>query len=490
MELKWLFPLWLIFTTVPVLAEEPPPGRADGGLREWTSSDGKKISAEYLGVLEQGVMLKLASGKVIPCPLAKLSEVDVAFVRDHPLVYHATWSSWPSLATMREVEVEEVPDAGGRFIYTTRHFRFTSDVNLGRVLMKDLARVFELTYDLQSKAPLGILASQVDGYYQSELFGTKKRYNDSGGPPNTSGVYRLKEKKILAPLELMGVVQGSAGWRRASKADYDSSTLVHELTHMLTHDLLVNLPLWVNEGYAEYISKIPIEGGAFKTSDEAIKANVVEALVGYAESIESHELTTADIGFAGGGGTPQKKARQDPRKMTFNLFPVARMLTMTDAEWVAPSEDKMMGKTILGDVTLPTKLMWQRYRTAHLILYYFIQIEGERGVAKIRRFLDQNKGYHAEYTRYQEAFKAYQEEVEQFRKQPGVRELPDGRIEYPTTLKPPQAPTAPFTDPDLIKNGGIKELLGSESAEIVGARIEEELRRNLGLNLVFDTNLK
>lgn len=61
-----------------------------------------------------------------------------------------------------------------------------------------------------------------------------------------------KDKVSLAPLDLMGVQPGPTGWRKGSQADYDPSTMVHELTHMLTHDMLDILPLWVNEGYAEY----------------------------------------------------------------------------------------------------------------------------------------------------------------------------------------------------------------------------------------------
>ena len=466
--------------------QSPDLGASSNGAREWTSSDGKKIIAEFLGVQDQNVMLKLAGDKILPCPISKLSETDQAFLRNHSLSYHANWTGWPRLIPFINVEVSEVPAKDGNFIYTTRKFRFTTDANLGNALMKDLAKVFEATYELQLKAPLGLQASPVDGFYQSDLFGTKQKYNQSGGPPNTSGVYLIKEKRFLAPLELMGVQQGSAGWRRISKADFDSSTIVHELTHMLTHELVENLPLWANEGYAEYISRIPLEGGVFNTSDEGIRSAVVKSLTEYGEGIAVRELTTADIGYAGGGGGGgEKRPKPDPKKMTFPIFPVAKMLTMSSAEWNEPTKDQSKTHVFFKGPSLASKMMWQRYQTAHLILYYYIQIEKSKGVAKLQKMIDQNREHKVKRVQYEEAFKAYQEAFERFKNLPGVTQLPDGKIQYPSNLNPPKAPSAPFADSTQAPNFAIMALLGDESAEVVGARIEDALRKDLGVSLVF-----
>ena len=72
-----------------------------------------------------------------------------------------------------------------------------------------------------------------------------------------------------------------------------------------------------------------------------------------------------------------------------------------------------------------------------------------------------------------------------FLKLPGVSKLPDGRIQYPSDLQVPQAPTPPFTDPNMVKLGGIDALLGGESAAVVGQRIENALRQDLGVKLKF-----
>ena len=278
-------------------------------LREWTRADGKKITAEYLGVLDQSVYLKLASGKIVPCPLAKLTIEDNNFVRGNPMEYRAVWREWPSSVEIpiATVNVREAAGSDGNFIYTTRNFRFRTNVNLGVTLMQDLARIFELTHDLHSKSPFGILATPVDQFYQAELFGTKQSYLNGGGIVNTGGVYKYKEKKFLAPLELMGLEPGPAGWRKISKVQYDPTTIVHELTHMLTHDMLDNLPTWVNEGYAEYIAHIPIENGTFRTDEVKIKIGVMDVLMEEYAKGNSHPLTTADIGYGGARKVPQKR---------------------------------------------------------------------------------------------------------------------------------------------------------------------------------------
>lgn len=80
--------------------------------------------------------------------LFKLSDADNAFVRSNGFQHDEAWQAWPSDAQLSipTVEVRESAGEAGTFVYTTPHFRFRATVNLGTSLMKDLARVFELTY--------------------------------------------------------------------------------------------------------------------------------------------------------------------------------------------------------------------------------------------------------------------------------------------------------------------------------------------------------
>lgn len=451
-------------------------GQQDAGLtaaRAWTNTIGKTITAEYLGIRGEEVALKLAGGKISFVPLASLSTADNAFVKANRLDYHEKWQAWPPNATeaMVALEVKEEAAESGKFIYTTKNFRFTCDVNLGPVLMRDLARTFELTLQLHEKSPFGILAKPEKDRFEAKLFGRLDTYQAAGGPEQTAGVYIPKQKVFLAPLDLMGVRAGSAGWRKVSD-DYDVSTIVHELTHMLTHEMLDNLPTWVNEGYAEYIASIPIQAKMFKTDSDKIREGVRDVFA------KSHLKTLSEKEQANWGKAERAEYLKSGKVPP--LRSVAEVLQITDAKWAEAGTRGRM--TNFGTRSLLPEL----YRTSHLIIYYFIQIEGEKGVAKIRKFLEENRRNMDRYEKYVQEFEDYEKAMLAFYELPGVTKLPDGRFQYPSNLTPPKAPEGEPPDVNALKLGGLSALLDGESAEDVGSRIEEALRKDLGINLTFE----
>ena len=466
-----------------------PAGHAAPLVREWTSDDGKKITAEYLGKQDSHVVIKQPGGKVSRLPLEKLSRDDQAFVRNHDFPYHAPWQAWPAESEVGivNVMVSEAPGKDGAVVYTTPHFRFRSTVNLGAALIKELARVFELTHYLHSKSPFGILAKPADGLFDARLFGTTAQYRQAGGLPGTAGIYLHKEQVFLLPLDLMGLRPGggTTGWRKS--AYYDPTNMIHELTHMLTHDMLDNLPIWASEGYAEYISRIPIEKGAFKTGNDRIRQGIRERFIReYEQGLSAKPARRGQLGAADG----LKLLQSDNLP---KLYKVEKILMMTDQEWATgipparPPQTQGPPKANRNPPPVPQDRarMLRLYRTAHLILYYFIQIEGEKGVAKFRRFLDENRKHFADYQQYLADYRNYTARIQAFMNLPGVTKLPDGRVSYPAYLRPPAEPKPPFTDPNMLKMGGIGALLDGESAAVVGARIENALIEDLGAKLRF-----
>ncbi len=458
--------------------------------REWTSADGRKLTATYLGMKDSAVVLKLANGKTTELPVTRLSPADQLFLKGNSYVYCPAWQAWPpeSRMAMRLVSVEE-DKAGaksGESVYTTKHFRFVSDVDLGTALMKDLASVFELTYRLHSVSPLGTLAEPEDGkLFQAKLYGNLPDYQKAGGLPRTAGIYLLKEKVFLAPLDLMGVKKGSAGWRR-DRDSYDLTTVIHELTHMLTHGMLNNLPVWVNEGYAEYIARIPIVRDAFATDAESIRDGVIDTLITDSDRMSGVPKPRTGV-LHKADRLEFQKSKSGPQ-----LIRVADVLQMKDAVWLSQSSRPDILSPFSGRPKNEDEYFRinRLYRTAHLILYYYLQIEGEKGALKIRKFLAENQKRMARYDQYVEEFAQYRVKLNAFMELPGVSKLPDGRVEYPTTLTPPKAPEAPFTDPDSLKMGGLEALLAGETAEAVGKRIEAALIADLGIPLQFKDDLR
>ena len=454
--------------------------------RVWTNANGKQITAEYLGIRGTDVALRAAGGKISFVPLASLSTADNAFVKANRLDYHEKWQAWPSDASqsMPGLTVGEEAAGAGGYVYTTKNFRFHCDVNLGATLMKDLARTFELTLQLHSKSPFGILAKPEKDRFEAKLFGKLDDYQKAGGPGSTAGVYLPKKKVFLAPLELMGIRPGTAGYRKITD-EYDVSTIVHELTHMLTHEMLNNLPLWVNEGYAEYIGSIPIQAGVFKTDKEKIREGVRDVF-----DMSHLQATTSSGKELPDWGKPEREKYLQGDTVP-PLFSVASVLQMTDEVWTGGRSSSQTIVGPRGGTTLTTRdlnpnRLPRLYRTAHLIIYYFIQIEGEKGVTKLRKFLEENRRNLDRFEKLIQDFEDYEKAMVAFKALPGVTELPDGRFQYPAHLTPPKAPEGEPPAENSLKLGGLPHLLDGESAQVVGERIESALRKDLGINLRFE----
>lgn len=446
-----------------------------GSVREWTSTEGKVITAEYLGVKGTDAMLKLAGGRVVGVPLVKLSVTDNAYVRENLRPYLPPWTGWPSEASspIASIAVSETKSETGDFVYETSHFRFHVDGNLGAPLMKELARVFELTYSLQANAPFGLLAKPEKDRFEAKLFGTTSTYHSEGGPKDSAGVYLPKKKVFLAPLDLMGVRSDGNVWRRMSGGDYDTTTVVHELTHMFTHELLDKLPIWMNEGYAEFISNIPIEGNSFRVGADKIREGLLNSLVprqGTANNgvARISRITTAD----------RKKFLESGKLPDF--CKVSDVLSITDAKWATSSNSSISAPGVYDYSTREAL-----YRTSHLILYYFIQIEGAKGVEKLRAFLEENRAKLAVIDAYEVARADYERKMDEFFKLPGVTRLEDGKFRYPSSLKPPVAPVAPDVDPEKIRLSGLVMLLDGMTVEDMGQKIESALVQDLGIKINF-----
>ena len=432
--MKFCISAWLTFFFLCGAAWCEPSGvQSLTGEREWTNLDGKKITAEYLGTREGDVALRLRDGKVVMVSVVKLSNGDNEFLRDNPLEYRPAWQAWPPEAgmMMKYPEVKEESSDSKGVVYVTPHFRFHCDVKLAPSLMKDVARVFELTYHLHSKSPFGILAKPEKDLFEAQLIGSLEDYRAAGGPLDSAGVYIPAKRVFLAPLELMGMQEADAGWRKVTD-DYDPSTIIHELTHMLTHDMLENLPTWANEAYAEYISNIPIKNKAFQTTPDEIRQGVRDVFVrDYLRSRTPRGRKLPDIGKA--DSIKYLKSDAVP-----HLYRIAEVLEMTDVKWATGQlpTDKATppaGPTIRPPFRQPPidrNRLPRLYRTAHLIFYYYINIEGEKGVAKIRRFIDENRVQMARYERYLEDYARYESEWNAFAALPGVEKMADGGVRY------------------------------------------------------------
>ena len=188
---------------------------------------------------------------------------------------------WPrKVSVPKDTELAPGPQGGPGFAYTSNHFLYVSPVKLDAAAQKTVARLCECAY-AANKAIGGEIpvpratAERGDKKFLVQLQPTMEAYYAAGGPRNSAGVFLgafrrpanvapgtpqvIKEEhiamdKVMIPFPSLGI--GANG--SVVKEDIDTHALVHELTHQ--QFLLNNLPIWANEGWAEYVGYVPYVG--------------------------------------------------------------------------------------------------------------------------------------------------------------------------------------------------------------------------------------
>lgn len=187
----------------------------------------------------------------------------------------------PSTSHARVGQLEESVNHIGEHVYTSRHYMFSSKVPLGPVAKKRIAELFEDTYAagdaLAKVVPIPrVQAYRKGGHFHANLYASTRDFEANGGIEGSAGTYRthraiptkwlsraeddrppLKERMLVRdyvalPFDSLGLNRRG----RLVESDVDSHVVVHEAIHQLM--VLNNLPEWAEEGFAEYLSSLPM----------------------------------------------------------------------------------------------------------------------------------------------------------------------------------------------------------------------------------------
>jgi hypothetical protein len=426
-------------------AQAQLPG-AGSRLREWHNASGETIKGRMLGSDAQSVSIKLEStGEPSLVPLAGLSEADRAFVAETGWKLPRPWSKWPSDIKVEPgaAEVSLVSSGNGKHVYHTRHFEFVSGAALGQAPLKDIARIFESTYELMQASPWGVLATPRENRFRAEFHTSREKYIAAGGPKESSGVYLSDRKVLMVPFPTLGLVPGTNGWQRSK--GYSTETLVHELTHMLMDEALPAMPMWLTEGAAEYMELMPVKGGV--------------------HSPAPHPAAV------------QKHHKQRP------AFDLAKAFVMNRETWESQDRDKeARGAQRNADIA-PRRdghhSAHQLYEAGLLLTYYFIHLDGKGDAARLQRFIAACAKNSGRLDHYATRAEEYNTAFEAFVKRPDVKHLGGDQYEYPEELSPPLPPPWPFEgepedlasqDLELLLDGrSVKELMAEANAALAKA---------------------
>lgn len=231
------------------------------------------------------------------------------------------------------------------------------------------------------------------------------------------------------------------------------STLIHEMTHMMMHDVLDLLPMWFIEGSAEYTACIPYSKGEFEPP-----------LVAWGISKLFEQPVIDENG---------RRLPNAPR------FAMDKLLLMNSREWTQQATGRPTGPPDAKPDSLATLAL---YRSSLLLTYYFMNVEGDGKGTHLLQYLEAVRSEQPRWNAWREELFRHITAKEEFLKKPEVKKLPDGTYSYPSYLSPPPEPKPSrpeYATGEVFKihlpillNGRTPQQIASEaSAAAIGARI-------------------
>ncbi len=174
---------------------------------------------------------------------------------------------WPRTValsgTPKVTLLERSSGSGHQFAAQTEHYEFQSDTQVGADVVREMARVFEATYELNNLLPLRLHPAPEKGRprFVARLFSKDRDYFAAGGMQGSAGTYSRDDACILVPISSMGVklVNG----RLQTERTEGTETLIHEITHQMMNTWLPLVPRWYAEGSADYVAMADYVHGRF-----------------------------------------------------------------------------------------------------------------------------------------------------------------------------------------------------------------------------------
>lgn len=349
-------PTTALVLAVIAQAQTPSPSRS------WTSTDGRKIEAAFVGMEGDAVKIRMANGSTFTVPLARLSAADQDFVKALGVPANsaakptasansAASATWPRTVALDEKPVVTVvkEDAStSEFIYRSPHYEFQCDSKLGANVVREFGRMFEATWLINCLLPLDLKPQpeKLREIFLARLFTNQSDYFKEGGIEGSAGVYMSGKKALMVPLSSLGVKMVGNRVSLENGSNEDNSTLIHEITHQMMNHWLGRLPTWYIEGSAEYVSMLEYNGNSGKFSLSGLN----RLLQGFVRGRN----------YAGGG-------------KSFTMIDLEELMTIDGARWAAA-----LGKGGFAN---------ENYGSAGVLAYYFYHLDGKGDAANVIAWL-------------------------------------------------------------------------------------------------------
>lgn len=257
-------------------------------------------------------------------------------------------TSWPrSVALTGTPEVTTVSEAAdvAKFVYRSPNYEFVADSPAGADVVRECARVFEATYQLNCRLPLDLRPEPELGRerFVAKLFSGPRAYLAAGGMLGSSGTYDRGQACILVPITSLGI-KLTNGRMQTDRTD-STDTLVHEITHQMMNAWLPRLPRWYAEGSADYVAMADYIHGRFFLNQMEDRLRVY--------------LRRREHGQSGG---------------PFQMLRPAELMALDAATW---------SQALASNAASAT----QNYASATLLTYYFYHLDGKGDTAGMLGYL-------------------------------------------------------------------------------------------------------
>ena len=350
----------------PQVSGAPPPGTI---TRVWTDIRGREIEAALLAFDNVRATLLVNGVKAAFVPPRTLGEPDRAFLKNWrdknptlPWVDPNRMPPWPVQAGTGTtvIQVGDRKGITGAFSFRSPHFEIRSDAPILAGAVRDVATVLEATRDLVYSLPLGLRARPllpkgfiwVDAgaahpYDPDHLFvrffSTPEAYAAAGAPAGSGGSYAVHRREMVISLRNFGIFTDDG--RQVHDYRKNLFVLKHEVTHQLLHHWIPFLPLWLNEGFPEYIAALHLQDGRYNLREREA------AFLRYLNKWRPRDEDTRAI----------------------RMLHPARLLTLSHQQWQSALQ---METAVLN------------YNSAALLTYYFLHQDGTGNGAPLAAFLD------------------------------------------------------------------------------------------------------
>ena len=323
-----------------------------------SDADQGYIAAHY-SELQKGAAPVVPDPKVVPTPEKRRREVQPegdgeegggdrgGMLAGYDASVKRFGGEWPPLVKCEDkVEIQVIrEDAESRtFIYESPHFRFESNAKMRQSLISKIALLFESSFLWHKSVPLNNRRTWAKDApkLKAKLFETMDEYHAAGGPGGSSGVYMPGKDTFMVPFSEVGAKKVGSGYMYDFNGD--PQTMLHELTHQMWADIGGSSPIWLTEGFAEYMGCVPYRGGAFSYG-------------GHARAIHDYALSYGKKG-KGGRGLGER----------FSMPHLKTLMGMTQAQFYSNGN--------------------QNYGYGLIMTTYFLDMDGEKDGALMKKAIE------------------------------------------------------------------------------------------------------